>query len=378
MRFLELLSQTHRCMSTSSILATTCLLLALLAPSATVAQPTYSIDFQGPTINMPDSATTTPIGAGDILNPGAGTPAMAVSAAALGIVPSGATGQVEIDALSYGRDALVSQLGGPSILFSVDEFAAGIVGAPAPPNVTSEGVAGNQEASADVFSRLAMPPLPIGPGPVFGNTGIIDGNGVAPFFAPGSTLIEPNPPSLGLVPDVGDNLDALGCNVRFNRVYFSLDAAYLDPLEGAPVNSGTAAANGFAPGDILLSTPGGTPVVWASHTALGLGPQDDIDALILQDNGNGVFDPPAAAFDWMSGGADMVLFSVRRYSPLVGTFDAIFGQRIEEGDILTVTGNGPGIVIAAEALGLRTVRSYGPGPYGFGDELDALSVPPCP
>jgi len=47
------------------------------------------------------------------------------------------------------------------------------------------------EASADVFTYLG-PPGPIGPGPVFGNTDVIDGNGVAPFGGPGTGLMEPN------------------------------------------------------------------------------------------------------------------------------------------------------------------------------------------
>ena len=130
----------------------------------------------------------------------------------------------------------------------------------------------------------------------------------------------------------------------------------------------------------MVNSGGGVPAVWASHLALGLTPADDLDALILRDNGNGTFDPSFVPFDWVGGGRDMLLFSIRRTSPLVGTPDAFFGAPIEEGDVLTVTGGGggvPGILVPAEALGLWTLRSFGPGPWQFGDELDALALPPC-
>ncbi len=301
-----------------------------------------------------------------------------------GLGAVGSAGQIEIDALSFGNDALLPQIGGPSLFFSVDEFALGIPGSPAPPNVTSEGgrFVANREASADIFSRLFLPALPIAPGPVYGNGGIYDGNGAAPFLAPGLSLIEPNAPSAGTLPDMGDNLDALACAPAGSvDVYFSLDAGWLDPLEVAPANSGTAVANGFFAADILqVPYPtGGAPVVWAGFAALGLSAEDDINALMVRDNGNGTFDPSLVPFDWLSGATDMVIFSIRRGSPLVGTPDAFTGSPIEEGDVLTVTGGGgvPGILIPAEALGLRTVRNYGPGPFGYGDDIDALSLPPC-
>lgn len=125
----------------------------------------------------------------------------------------------------------------------------------------------------------------------------------------------------------------------------------------ADPSAATSAAWGpsAAAGDILHVThpPTGPVTVWASFAALGLGPNDDLDALIVRDNGNGVFDPSVVPFDWMSGATDLVVFSVRRSSPLVGTRDAFFGVPIEEGDVLTVTGGGgvPGILIAAERLG---------------------------
>ncbi|MEO1084488.1 MAG: hypothetical protein AAFY88_09615 [Acidobacteriota bacterium] len=347
-----------------------------LTPAWAEAQPVYSIDYQGPTLTLPDSALGLPIGAGDLLIPGVGTPAIVLDGMALGLTPSPATAQIEINALSQGRDSIVAPVSGPPLLFSVDEFAIGRPGA-GRSNVFSEGAFGNQQASADVFRRVSLPALPLGPGSPGRFRGRFDGDGIPPFAGPGLNLIEPNPPTLAGLPDPGDNVDAFNC--RFDgppTVYFSLDGPAFDPLEAVP-NSNSALANGFSSADILFSTPGGAPVVFAAHFALGLIPQDDIDALILNENGNGVFDPSVVLFDWMTGATDQLFFSLNRNSPTLGTPDAIFGVPIEEGDVLTVTPTGPGILIAAERLGLRTFRSHGPGPFSAGDNVDALSVFPC-
>lgn len=107
---------------------------------------------------------------------------------------------------------------------------------------------------------------------------------------------------------------------------------------------------------------------------------DDIDALLLSENGTGQFEPSITPFDWNNFVTDMVLFSVTRDSPLVGMLDALHNTPIEEGDILTVTNGGltvPGILLFAENVGLQTVRTNGGNSYGYGDNLDALALPPC-
>ena len=113
---------------------------------------------------------------------------------------------------------------------------------------------------------------------------------------------------------------------------------------------------------------------------------DDLDALVLHDAGHDG--------DYTAG-ADMLFFSVRRGSAIIGTPDSIWGAPIEEGDILVPPGTfglAPGIFIPAEVLGLATVRSgagtvWGGGvpiinpAYGqdiWADELDALDVIPTP
>jgi hypothetical protein len=84
-------------------------------------------------------------------------------------------------------------------------------------------------------------------------------------------------------------------------------------------------------------------------------------------------------------GVDLIFFSIRRGSAVIGLPDSIFGAPIVEGDILVppAIGGGspfPGIWVAAEALGLWTMRPpFGPTEFGpFSDDLDALDVVPEP
>jgi len=264
----------------------------------------------------------------------------------------------------------------------VDEFAVGIANSPAPPNVTTEGAMGFAEASADVFVYLG-PPVFTAPGPPIGNTDVIDGNGLVPFGGPGTGLIEPNPPAGGSPFDEGDNLDAVDVDTTaadlFGPVFFSLDSRFVDPFEGAPANTGTASANGFVGGDVLVSSAGGAPALYAAAVTLGLDTAgvedgDDLDALALFDDGE--LSPDGIPF--FDPSVDAILFSVRRGSTIIGALDSMWGLPIEEGDVLTipmVAGGAPAIFIPAEALGLATARS---GMEEYGDELDALDVVPEP
>ena len=391
---------------------------AVSPPSGQQKAMTFSVDLQGPTAagpgpftGLPDGFAGIPIDEGCILTPTLPgplgpnppttppgplpPPSVMVTAVAspvgsvpggLGVIPS-VWDAVEVDALSYGRDSLASKVEdwkNLKLYFSVDEFAMGIPGSPAPPNVASEGAAGALEASADVFAYIGPPP-PVAPGPVFGNNGVVDGNAMPSASAavyPGVGLIEPNPPSPQQLPDSGDNLDALDMNTTLadvqGPIYFSLDSQFADPREviaGPPPNTGTAFGNGFVGGDVLVTSAGGIPVVYAPAIALGLdlaGPDsDDLDALALWDDGDMQYTP----------GVDLLLFSVRRGSAVIGSLDSMWGAPIEEGDVLTVPIPGglslfPAIIGPAEAMGLATVRS-GLG-VQFGDDLDALDVVPEP
>jgi hypothetical protein len=370
---------------------------------AQLQRPTFSVDFQGPSAGgavpgggVPDGFLGLPINEGDILtttppgppgpNPallgplpppgtmvGAFGPGSVVPAPGLGILP-GAAGFRELDALSYGRDI------GEFLYFSVEEHAVGVpTGAP---DVFSEGTAGSLEASADVFV-YAGPVAPTPPAPVLGNTDWNDGNGLAPPFPllRGFGLIEPNPITIPLpgpvLPDAGDNLDAVDMDTRLSDfpgpIFFSMDSSFPDPYEPfPPVNNGTAVANGFSGADVVCEVAPGPMIACCPAAVLGLDlsgfDTDDLDALIFND---------ADASTTCTSG-DTLLFSVRRGSAVIGALDSCQALPIEEGDILTFPAGPPGtpcIFIAAEALGLATVRA-GTSVLPTGDELDALDIMP--
>lgn len=401
------------------------------APAPANGQPTFSIDFQGPTARYLGAG---PVSAGDILTPmppGQSPPPLVVIPAAAGPGTLGLSGgtiseDFEVDALSYGLDGRYVEMWQAEPLFddpalrtrwsfSVDEFAVGL---PSPfPSISTEGALGAMEASADVYvCTTSIGPFP--PGPLGFNTGLYDGNGgMTPFPAPGLNLVEPNPPSVQKFPspmgrDDGDNLDAWDLetppplpDMQRNVVYFSLDSIYTmlpDPLEPAPpVNSGTAAAHGFVGGDVLQSNlSGAPPTLYADSRQLGLNggvfvpgqpnelDEDDLDALVLWENGIPDYQPVEEPYGWLRG-ADMLLYSVRRNSAVINTPDALFGMPITEGDVLVPVAIGPnvyapGIFIPAEALGLSTVRMGGGASWGvinpkfeadqWSDDLNALDV----
>jgi len=377
--------------------------------ASALAQVTFSIDYNGPTISLPDSATGVAITEGDILTPrlkvpalgplgqpgtiisgGVGGLGLALHAGCVGHPPGTPCG-VEVDALSYGQDFEPGGLPPGSWWFSVDEFAVGLAGIPIPPTTFTEGTFGSREACADLFiDHIGIPP---GPHPPFalppGNIGALDGNGwwsASGFAYPGLGLLEWNPP--GSPPDLGDNVDAFDGDgpVAPHGVYFSLDAAFFDPRLGLN-NTGSAMAHGFFGGDVLFVVPGsGPPTVYAPATWIGLdragGPHsDDLDALAVWESGAPGYQPSRQPYDWLGGYTDMVLFSVRRGSAVIGAPDSIFGIPIEEGDILTTPFVGgaspfPGIFIAAENLGLATRRNG--TPEDFADDLDALDITQFP
>ena len=416
----------------------------ILSTGASAGTITFSIDFQGPTIGVPDSFSGIPIDEGSILTPfppgppgpnpaAAGplpppgmeihstAPAAPVTGRQLNITPT-SLGYVEVDALSYGRDPLDTPSPRRQFhVFSVDEFAIGLPDSA----VRAQGALGNMEASADTFitQKLALPTPPN----ANSNGSFTDGNGIAPSGAPGVGLVEPNPPTplsyvfppLGQAPDPrdpGDNLDAVDVGTTFadllGPVYFSLDSDFPDPLESilGPPNTGTAVPNGFVGGDVLVNpAPGEDNELYADAEELGLDAEgadtDDLDALKLAENDEDDYQASVVPFDWLTGETDMLLFSVRRNSEVIGELDSIFGIPIEEGDILTtpcaagsvITGSGivcvgggkPGVFVAAEALGLATVRSGTGTSYGipnaraggqdiWADDLDAYDQIPEP
>lgn len=333
-----------------------------------------------------------------------------------------ASGFGEVDALSFGTDPMLypegttpPNGGGPrAYVLSVDEHAIGLPRT----GVRAEGAHGNREAAADTFIEVARHPEPPPPNGGFGtNYAYTDGDGVTPSGVPGVGLAEPSPATPGSGGgagqiDGGDNLDAVDFDSPgdpTHPAYFSYDSAFRDPLEtaAAPPGYGTAAANGFVGGDVAMRS-GGQASLYASAASLGLdlagADTDDLDALVLSENGLEGYQVSLVPYDWIDGTMDMLLFSVSRGSAVIGALDSIFGRPIEEGDVLTspcaagselpfagivcAGGGRPGIFTAAEALGLATVRSGTAASWGlinpaygrdiWADELDALDVVPVP
>ncbi len=372
------------------------------------AQITFSIDSGSSSIGIPDSGYGAPIREGDVLAAELFVPALGpldaprtIYSAGFGPAPGLGLGSgvicslqpcpVEVDALSYGPVLTDATQLASRIAFSTDRFARGN-GAPMPPTIWTEAPVGDQSADILVDLGVGLGPIsPFGPvAPFQGSVSAVDGNGRrsgSGYLYPGVGLLEPllSGPASGV--DFRDNMDGLAVQYSIlpvlYPVYFSLDAAWVDPLTGIP-NTGSAMAHGFLPGDVLLTT-GLTsgPVVYAAAAQLGLdllgAGLDDLDALILRENGQPGYQPSMQPNDWLSGASDMLLFSVRRGSSIIGQPDSIFGIPIEEGDLLTVplltgtTSPFPGIYIPAEQLGLATVRSGGTITV-FGDELNAAEL----
>jgi hypothetical protein len=373
---------------------------------AAQAQTVFSIEYRGPTIAVPNSCTGVPITEGDLLSPGTpgGVPALGPLPAPCVFITGGPGGLglpmwagcvghppgmpcgVEVDAVSFGTDGpLLPAMPAGRVAFSVDKFAMGIAGMPVPPAVWTEGPP-ISEAAGDVFVDLGLPAGPLPPGAILpiGHTGMLDGNGLAgpsAFAYPGVGIVEPLPPGC-LLPDPGDNLDAIDVDGPLGSAvaFISLDAGFVDPLCGMPY-SGSAMANGFLPGMILAKPMLGPLGVYAMPPMLGLdliaGPgSDDLDALAVFENGIAGFQPSPGPYAGWGGPTDMVLFSVRRGSAVIGAPDSIFGAPIEPGDILIPPVAGgvspfPGILFSAESLALMTARTMG---VPFGDELDALDI----
>lgn len=247
----------------TSLLAISC--LASRARSQT--QVTISVDFRGSTIARPDSATSTPITEGDVLRAASGSPAfgplpapaIVLNGGNLGITAyptcvghaPGSPCGVEVDALSFGRDARfdntipAGQPGRARIYFSVDRLATGVSATGGPPNVFSEGANGANEAGADVFTPYATVLGPIAPTTPAPNVGVFDGNGLT--STSGSLYRGFGLREFPIGPAPFDNIDALsmepiptGTNAA---VYFSLDPAFTDPQTGLP-HAGSAQLQG--------------------------------------------------------------------------------------------------------------------------------------
>ena len=384
--------------STRSVALPSAGLLALvLAPQARAQQTTvsFSVDWQG-VLQGQQSSGGTPFTAADVLVPFTGKPTfdaekpfLRFTGGFLGITAyTGCVGSgpgvpcVELDALSFGKDARIPSAPGTlyRVWFSTDEYA---IGQPLPPpSVASEAPIG--DACADVFVARGLPNLPVPPQVTPDHFGAIDGNGLpsaSGTLYPGLGITEPNVPGSGFPNfpfDPGDNVDALDVgsvpDPSTSRIWFSLDGDLFDPFSQTS-GTGSAQTQGVRPGDVLVRLPSGQVNVYAPAAQLGLDRSgtftDDLDTLILGENGVPGYQPSATPYDWETSGTDMLFFSVRRGSAVIGAVDSLQGLPIMPGDLLgppVAGGNGnPSIMIAAEALGLQTTRSGG----ASSDEMNA-------
>jgi hypothetical protein len=230
-----------------------------------------------------------------------------------------ATGAVDdIVALSYGNDFAPDGL--PNAQFSVSSSSQGVNGTA----VHAEVDCTPAQAQADVFATQLNR----------SNDQDLDGDGAACGGSPGF--------GLGLNEGAdGDNLDALErdpCSaIDLNCDGMPEEPIYLTLASASPslttIGAGTA--------DILNADPDNGLLIWASAEDLGLSSDDSIDAVCLNENGNGLFD---------SG--DQLLFSLTVDSPTLTRISA------SAADLLSP---GPQIVTSAAVLGLAA-----------SDDLDAL------
>lgn len=393
------LQPSDRILSAGGALTVAWAALTFTGSAAAQSPVTFSITDPGISVLAPDAAGNTMFGAsvlapstlGHLPQLNAPNPPIVKIAHAgpggLGLLPPGVMLRQELDALSFGQDARLQTNPTPgSIWFSVDDRALGLAFPTLlAPSVPSESPSGDHSASTFVNVAMYALPAPWAAGPLR-HVEAMDGDGLVSATGhrtPGLGIVEPHLPSMGLF---GDDVDALDLGNPGPLVLFSLDGIVPDPC-GGPAGLGTATANGYASAQVLRAVPGGAPAVWASAADLGLdlfgGDTDDLDALAVWDNGNGIYDPAALPFDWnFAGGGDMLLFSVRRGSMVIGQPDSLWGDPIEEGDVLMPRLPGgvsvfPAIVIPAEFLGLGTRRSgtsHACGAVQYADDLDALDT----
>jgi hypothetical protein len=273
-------------------------LVFAIANPVMAEDPKFSIDPASPSIN----GNITP---DDVLRPG---PVVHLQGRALGLQDDFFHGMFDhLNGLSYGHDPIVNPL-----LFSVDRVAVGLPGS----DVFRLAQPGVADAARHVY--VALPPF-------------------------GSNSLFIHGDQLGLKAGFfGDDLASLAFDFGkpSPNTYFSIDAlsASIGP--------------GVRPGDIFVNSIG---TQFADHMSLGLGPGDDLDALVLDVEQN------------------IALFSLSPFSPLTFTFTGLpympgVPGHLSPADILiTHFGGSFSLWAAAADLGLRP-----------DDNVDALQTIPEP
>ena len=254
--------------------------------------------------------------------------------------PPGPGSGIELNAVSYGHAAGLIVVGGA---FSVTYGSPGAPGTAVDGESSGfGGLPGLLDEGADIFFT--------GFGGFNGQG--FDGDGLVAFAAtPGAPA-----PGLGLIEGPGgDNIDALDLRGgppggAGSPVFFSVDV----PTAALPIYAGLGAE------DVLLAPAapgfaGAPPAPYVFGGAMGLLPGDDIDALAVFDDGDGLF-----------GAADTVLFSLSGASVSLGGLAVVGGGTAA--DIFSYTlGGGLGLFAPEAALGLAP-----------GADVDAFDVDVIP
>ncbi len=231
----------------------------------------------------------------------------------------GEGGKDDVDALSFGAD---SSAGDAPVVFSVAPGSAGL-----PDTAVAEQAACDPaQPQADTFSAL------------------LDGSNSLLFDGDGINTDCPTADSLGLVErPLSDDLDALNEQPP-GFVDPEADGAIDEPVFfSLAAGSPTLDASIRGAADVLWTVAGFQPGIYASAEALGLQPDDDIDALCLINEGEFLYEPEV----------DAIAFSLAPGSPTLAALGA------SPADVL---GPGPRVLFAAGDLGLRE-----------GDDLNAMT-----
>jgi hypothetical protein len=275
------------------------IVLALVRPAVADAAP-IGLSFSIDPASLSANETITP---DDVLLKG---PVVHLPGTTLGLLDDLLGGVFDnLDALSYGHDPILNPL-----LFSVDRVAVGIPGsdvhAQAGPGVESaagdvyemDGVIGNSvfvnESELDLipgFFADDLDALDVDPasGPLtfFSIDWLSATNGFGAGDLADDILVSTGDMSFGVFCEgvsqmglsPGDDLDALILDAALNVALFSLSSASPSTFTttGNPYAPGV---KGFlSPADVLMTTCNGEFSLWAPAAALGLLPDDELDAL---------------------------------------------------------------------------------------------------
>ncbi|RMF76830.1 MAG: hypothetical protein D6744_12000 [Planctomycetota bacterium] len=354
------------------ILAAGCAMLAAaisraddVTACAPIGAPLFSVD-----ANSPVADPNTPIDPGDVLHPPG--PMIVFDHLRLGLLSDAD----EVDGLSLVHIGF-NPLATWSLLFSVDRETIGIV--PPDPNLVALGLPFNvldqaqkNQQAADVFMGLRsfnrFGPLPAPRplrAPASNNTLLLNQGdasgidvGVGPDVSP-TVSVSPSARQSRLDAGTGSTPTAAGRRGVGEILAFSL-AAGSPSLPSLPgTQSGADIYLAFIPSD--PNDPNTVVQLYAAPIDLNLDPLDELDALIVFDDGDFVFDP----FQ------DQVIFSLARGSPSLGGVASA-------ADVFTTTPGGVNLFASANLLGLGFTPDPNDPNNLLDDNIDMLDFVDCP